>query len=124
MVLLEGWCVGARPQGAAALVAPVNEREAAADPDGRWRAAVDAALAGEYRRLFAAVDMLVLLRASSFEVVYSWRAEAERNVRAMDAAALRRFVQHFERLTRHVDAEMPARADLVFALDAERRPLP
>jgi D-glycerate 3-kinase len=31
------------------------------------------------------------------------------------------FVQHYERLSRHIAREMPARADLVVALDADRR---
>lgn len=31
-----------------------------------------------------------------------------------------RFVQHYERLTRHIPAEMPHRADLVVALAEDR----
>jgi D-glycerate 3-kinase len=39
----------------------------------------------------------------------------------MDDAALRRFIMHYERLTRHILAEMPGRADLVAELDRNRR---
>jgi D-glycerate 3-kinase len=39
----------------------------------------------------------------------------------MDEAEVAQFVQHYERLTRHIAAEMPARADLVIRLDADRR---
>jgi D-glycerate 3-kinase len=35
----------------------------------------------------------------------------------MDEAALQRFIMHYERLTRHILAEMPERADLVLRLD-------
>jgi D-glycerate 3-kinase len=35
----------------------------------------------------------------------------------MDAAAIRRFVMHYERLTRHNLAELPARADVTLELD-------
>ncbi len=38
----------------------------------------------------------------------------------MDAAAIARFVQFYERLTRHMLAEMPGRADLVARLDNDR----
>jgi len=38
----------------------------------------------------------------------------------MSDEELRRFIMHFERLTRHILREMPARADLVAELDANR----
>ena len=42
--------------------------------------------------------------------------------RGMDAAALARFLQHYERLSRHALASLAARADRRFVLDARRRP--
>ena len=127
LLVLEGWCLGARPQAEAELARPVNDLEAREDVQGSWRRHANAALAGEYRRLFARLDALVLLAAPGFEVVARWRDEAEEALRragaphAMDAAAIARFVQHYERITRHILAEMPARADLVARLDGERR---
>ena len=41
----------------------------------------------------------------------------------MMAAEVARFIQHYERLTRHMLAEMPARADLHVRLDKERKPV-
>lgn len=129
LVLFEGWCVGARPQGLEALDQPVNELEANEDVDGRWRRYVNDALGGEYQRLFAKLDLLVLLAAPSFDVVLKWRTQQEQELRAqttgndsgvMDDAALARFVQHYERLTRHILIEMPGRADLVIRLAADR----
>jgi D-glycerate 3-kinase len=38
----------------------------------------------------------------------------------MGEARLDRFVQHYERLTRHILAEMPGRADLVLNLSPDR----
>lgn len=38
----------------------------------------------------------------------------------MDDDEVARFVEHFERLTRHILAEMPTRADLVLRLNRER----
>jgi D-glycerate 3-kinase len=128
VVLFEGWCVGARAQPLAALRAPVNELEAREDADGRWRRFVNTALATAYPPLFARCDALVLLAAPSFEVVAGWRAEQETKLRArtgagMSEAEIARFVAHYERLTRWILDEMPARADRVFALDVDRRPL-
>lgn len=129
VVLFEGWCIGAVPQDEAALAEPVNALEAAEDPDGIWRRYVNAQLDGPYRPLFARLDRLILLRAPGFEVVRAWRGQQEADLRrkagghasiGMDDAALDRFIQHYERLTRHILAEMPARADLTIALDAAR----
>ncbi len=121
VVLFEGWCVGAVAQGDAALAAPVNALERDDDPDGRWRRFVNAALAGPYRPLFAPLDRLVLLRPPNFATVVAWRQAAERaGAPTMTPAEVARFCAHFERLTAHVDAEMPSRADLVITLAADR----
>jgi D-glycerate 3-kinase len=129
LILFEGWCVGARPQTTHMLAAPVNTLESRDDADGRWRRYVNDALSGDYWELFATIDFLVLLAAPAFEVVARWRTEQERQLRAirpdsprlMDDAAIERFVQHYERLTRHILSEMPSRADLVLRLDESRQ---
>jgi D-glycerate 3-kinase len=128
VVIFEGWCVGARGQGAAALQVPVNALEAEEDANGRWRAYVNAQLDGPYQQLFARLQELVLLQAPSFEVVLEWRREQERKLiaregRGMSDAELERFVAHYERLTRWILSEMPERANLVFPLAADRTPL-
>jgi D-glycerate 3-kinase len=134
VVLFEGWCVGARPQLPAQLDEPINDLERDLDPDGRWRRYVNAALATEYQPLFARVDLLVLLRPPTFDVVYAWRSEQEQELRQrleatggdtsmlMNDSDLRRFIAHYERLTKHILSEMPARADVVIELDADRTP--
>jgi D-glycerate 3-kinase len=133
VVLFEGWCVGARPEPPEALRKPVNALERERDPDGVWRAHVNAALAGPYRALFARLDLLVLFTAPDFETVLAWRQEQEAKLRgrlaeagqgagrAMSDEEVAVFVQHYERLTRHIARETPARADLVVALDNDRR---
>ncbi len=133
VVLLEGWCLGARPEPAEALVAPVNALERERDPDGTWRAHVNAALAGPYRALFGRLDLFVLFTAPDFATVLAWRREQEAKLRrrlaeagqdagrAMSDQEVEVFVQHYERLTRHIAREAPARADMVIALDADRR---
>lgn len=36
LLIFEGWCLGARPQGPAALGRPINDLEARDDRDGTW----------------------------------------------------------------------------------------
>ena len=124
VVLFEGWCVGARPQAEAALAEPVNALERDEDPRGVWRRYVNQALGGPYRRLFGRIGLQILLRPPSFETVLGWRLQQEHDLRATRGvgqtdAEIARFIQHYERLTRHIDAEMPGRADVVVALDED-----
>ena len=127
LVILEGWCIGAVAEPAAALADPVNALERDEDAQGLWRRAVNAHLATDYPALFGRIDRLILLAAPSFDVVLGWRIEQEQALRrargggGMDDATLTRFVQHYERLTRHILREMPARADLTIRLDERRR---
>jgi D-glycerate 3-kinase len=131
VVLFEGWCVGTPPQAEAELLDPINRLEAEEDRDGRWRRYVNAQLAGPYARLFGSLDRLVFLQAPDFAVVHRWRlqqeagnaAAAPRADHVMDAAALQRFIAHYERLTRHALHALPSHADVVFELDEQRRPL-
>lgn len=126
LIVLEGWCLAVPAQAPAELATPVNALEREEDPDGRWRAHVNAMLAGPYARLWQRIDHLVLLQAPGFEVVTRWREQAERGLRArqapraMDAAALARFIAHYERLSRHALGCLPGIADTVVVLDAQR----
>ncbi|MDG2529725.1 kinase [Caulobacter endophyticus] len=133
VVLLEGWCLGARPQGAAALAKPVNALERDEDKSGAWRGYIDAALAGPYRELFGRIDWLAVLTAPDFATVRAWRRQQEAKLQVriaalgerggLDPAVLERFLDHYERLTAWCAEDLPRRADLHVALDAARRPL-
>jgi len=129
LILFEGWCVGARPQAPEDLAAPVNDLERHEDGGGVWRRFVNDSLAGPYRGLFAPIGLQLLFLAPDFATVLRWRLEQERKLRArrpgagQSDAEVARFVQFYERLTRHIAAEMPARADVVVRLDADRSPL-
>ncbi len=132
VLLFEGWCLGAVAQPEHALAEPVNALEAQEDVDGVWRSYANQALAGGYQHLFARIDRLVLLAAPGWEVVARWREQQEAALRAtakssgeegsriMSPAQVQRFIQHYERLTRHIMSEMPARADLVARLGDQR----
>ena len=129
VVILEGWCVGARAEPAERLREPINGLERRDDPTGAWRGYVNRQLAEGYQALFGRLDRLVLLQAPNFEVVQTWRAEQEAKLRAktgagMTEAEVGRFIQHYERLTRWILEEMPARADWTVPLNPDRSPVP
>jgi D-glycerate 3-kinase len=128
VILFEGWCVGARPQHAAVLAEPLNALEAEEDAEGIWRAHVNSALRSAYAQWFAAIDHLVMLKPPSFDHVLQNRLLQEHKLRAakpdapgiMNDEAVRRFVGHYERLTRLMFADLPGRADVLLQLDAQQ----
>jgi D-glycerate 3-kinase len=126
LIVLEGWCIGVPPQSAAALRTPVNRLERDEDQDARWRGWVNAQLAQHYMPLWRRLDGLVMLQAPGYEIVRRWRDEQERALRlrhaprALTPAALRRFLMHYERLSRQALKALPAIADLRVVLDSKR----
>jgi len=130
VIVFEGWCVGASPQTDGDLTEPVNDLER--EDDGAWRRAVNEALKGPYATLFGHIDRLILLAAPSFKIVRDWRIEQESTLRArlkaegrtgarvMSDAEIGRFIQYYERLTRHILQTMPLYADLTLQLDSSR----
>jgi len=128
VTILEGWCVGATPEAATALVEPINALERNEDQGRRWRTFVNDQLAGPYADLFARLDISILLRAPSFDQVLGWRTEQEMKLARtpgapppMDATALARFIAHYERITRHILAAEPA--EIVVPIGPDRKPL-
>ena len=131
LVIFEGWCVGATPEPKSMLREPINDLERTEDADGVWRRRVNRALAGDYKRLFKLIDRFVFLRAPSFDIVKAWRTQQERELAAtappdrlthlMTDEQITRFIQHYERITRHMLHETPGRADLTLQLNEDRR---
>jgi D-glycerate 3-kinase len=131
LVLLEGWCMGARAQTAVQLAEPVNALERDEDPKGHWRNYVNAVLAREFEPLYRRVDQWVMLCAPSFDCVYRWRMEQEQKLaasaasgasdRIMDAAQVSRFIQYYQRLTDHCLEHLPAQVHHLYALDEQRQ---
>lgn len=125
LIVLEGWCLAVPPQPEGHLHEPINDLEAVEDPEAAWRRHVNTVLQEQYSDWYGMVDYLVMLKAPGFEKVREWRGRQEEKLaaragkeatRLMSEAELARFIQHYERLTRHGLAVLPERADVVFEL--------
>ncbi|HKU38168.1 MAG TPA: hypothetical protein VJR89_08475 [Polyangiales bacterium] len=133
VVLFEGLWIGLPPLDDASLAAPVNALEAAEDPRAVWRTYANHALRDAYPALFAPCELLVHFQVPDFACVKRWRSGAEDQLRArltaagedtsrlMDAAALERFFEHYERFSEHAMRVMPERADVILRVDSEHR---
>ena len=124
LVVLEGWFLKTPPQATGDLALPINALEVDEDRDGRWRRHCNTALAG-YAPLWRRIDALTWLQPPGFEVVPDWRWQQEQRLpaRGMDRVRLERFVMLFERVSRQAMRTLPALADRVIRLDAQRRPV-
>jgi D-glycerate 3-kinase len=135
IVLLEGWCVGARPQTQDELRAPINALETNEDRDGAFRGYVNAELTGRYSAVWNELDMLLFLAAPDIPAVHAFRQQQEHALQRSAAHAmaageagtgimtdsqLERFIAHFERITAHMLSGTPNYADIVVQLDAQR----
>jgi D-glycerate 3-kinase len=129
VVLLEGWCLGARAEAEETLVVPVNALEREEDPDARWRGFINECLRRDYEPVYDRFDLWLMLAAPDFDQVLRWRSEQEAKLREsvggagaglMNDQALSRFVAHFERLTRQCLESLPSRVDVLLKLDKQR----
>lgn len=128
LILFEGWCVASQPQAQEALTVEINELEAKEDSHGVWREYVNQKLGGEYADWFSLIDRLIFLAAPDFEAIYNWRLTQEKqNAKGhqtgknnlMSPTAIRRFIQHYERLTRANLERFPDSADVHVQLNSE-----
>lgn len=117
IVLLEGWCVGARAVDDAELVGALNVLEAERDPDGAWRRAVNRSLREDYEPVWDRLDARIHLQVPGLDAVRRWRTQQEQDhpaSRRMGADEIASFVEHFERITLRMTREV---ADAVDAVD-------
>ena len=129
-ILIDAWCLGAPPEPEAALAEPLNELERERDPDGRWRRAVDAFVAGPYADFAARFDAILFLQAPGFDVVLDWRCQQEADLLGVapddlpqdERRRLAGFIQYFERITRRMLTD-GVRSSVTVKLDRNRQPV-
>jgi D-glycerate 3-kinase len=129
IILFEGWCNHSPAQSAAELVKPINQLEAEEDPDGSWRHYANQQLKLYQQTIFSQADLCIMLKAADFEHVYEWRRLQEHKLRSrlpansrqqiMSDAELARFIQHYERISRHTLKQLPELADIVIPVNAD-----
>lgn len=131
VIILEGWCLGIPAQDDDELLTPVNELETTKDKCGVWRRYVNNQIKDQYEALYQKLDLLVMLKAPSFDTVYQWRLEQELKLtqkqtnkptkdRIMDASQIKEFIAYFQRLTEHGLKILPDLCDWVYELDETR----
>ena len=125
IVILEGWCVGARPQSNSLIKKPVNILEKYEDENLIWRKHVNEKLKREYRKLFAMIDYYIFMKIPNFNMVFKWRLLQEKKLRKklrykkkiMSYNEIKRFIMFYQRITLQMIKDLSKSASIVMLLN-------
>ena len=124
IVILEGWCVGAKPQSNSLIKKPINVLEKYEDKDFIWRKHVNEKLKKEYKKVFAMIDNFIFIKIPNFNVVFKWRFLQESKLRKklhskkkiMSYNEIKRFIMFYERITLQMIKDLSKSASIVMFL--------
>ena len=124
IVLLEGWCVGAKAESASSLNKPVNTLEKYEDQYLVWRKFVNEKLKKEYKKLFSMIDYYIFMKVPNFKIVFEWRMLQEKKLKRkfyykkkiMTYSGIKRFIMFYQRITLQMVKELSKSASIVMLL--------
>ena len=112
ILILEGWCWGAKHVPEQELQCPINELEAQRDSDLVWRRFVNQALASNVYQECFETDLQVFLNAPDMEAVFRWRFQQESQLingsHIMSEAEIRNFVMYYQRISDRMQKQCAA----------------
>jgi len=80
IIILEGWCVGARAESNFSLKKPINILEKFEDKKIVWRRFINEKLKKEYKKVFSMIDHYIFMKAPNFKIVFKWRLLQEKKL--------------------------------------------
>ena len=121
IVILEGWCVGAKPQSNSLIRKPINTLEKHEDRDLIWRKYVNKKLKKEYKQLFSMIDHLIFMKIPNFHMVLKWRLLQENKLKkkshskkkVMSFKEIERFIMFYQRITLQMIKDLSKSASVV-----------
>ena len=131
VVILEGWCVGARAQPNRKLKKPINSLEKIYDQGSKWRAHVNNQLKTKYKTLFNQLDELLYLKAKNFNLLREWRLKQERklwikstnkkNLKIMSNGDIVNFMQTYQRITQQMFKDALKSSSIIINLNSNHQ---
>tara|TARA_B100000029_G_scaffold472805_1_gene513656 strand:- start:2135 stop:3058 length:924 start_codon:yes stop_codon:yes gene_type:complete len=124
IVILEGWCVGAKPQPNRLIKKPINVLEKFEDKDLIWREYVNVKLKNEYKKLFNMIDHFIFMKIPDFKAVFRWRflqeiklkKKSHSNKKIMSYNEIKRFIMFYQRITLQMIKDLSKSASVVMLL--------
>ena len=131
ILILEGWCVGARAEGSRSLNRPINVLEKNVDKKKIWRSYVNNQLKSKYSKLFDQLDSLLYLKAKNFKLLKRWRLKQEKklkmksgtkkNSKIMNEKEVETFMMTYQRITQNMFKYMPKYASIILNLNTNHQ---
>ena len=129
IVILEGWCVGAKSQISSSLKKPINILEKNEDQNLIWRKYVNNKLKNEYKKVFAMIDYFIFMKIPNFKMVFNWRLlqetklrqKSHSNKKIMSYNEIKRFIMFYERITLQMIKDLSRSASIVMLLKKNHR---
>ena len=128
VLILEGWCCGAKPIENKFLKINLNKVEQELDKDFKWRKYYNSKLKNEYQQIFKTFDRIIYLQPPSFNFVLKWRYAQEKNnakktktKNFMDKNTTKNFILYYEKLTKWMIKNMPDKADMLIKVDKAQK---
>ena len=128
ILLLEGWCCGSKSISKKYLFKNINSLEKTFDKNNIWRNYYNSKLRNEYKNLFSLFDKQIFIQAPTFKNILNWRYAQEKNnaykthnKNFMSLSDLKRFIQHYEKLTKWMMQTMPNKADMLIKIDNNQK---
>ena len=124
IVLLEGWCVGAKPQSNFLIKKSINALEQHEDRDLIWRKYINKKLKKEYKQLFSMIDYFIFMKIPNFRMVLKWRLLQENKLKKkshskkkiMSFNGIERFIMFYQRITLQMVKDLSKSASVVMLL--------
>ena len=121
IVILEGWCIGAKPQSNTLIKKTINILEKHEDKNFIWRQYVNERLKREYKNLFAKIDHFIFIKIPNFKMVFKWRLLQEKKLRKkshsnkkiMNYKEIKRFIMFYQRITLQMIKDLSKSASVV-----------
>ena len=127
ILILEGWCVGAKPEKENTLYTPINKLEKNLDSKKKWRLHVNNQLKNKYAKLFNQMHSLLYLKAKNFNVLKSWRIKQEKklklnnknkkNNKIMNNLEVLNFMMTYQRITQNMFKIAPKHSSIIIDLN-------
>ena len=124
IIILEGWCVGAKPQLESLIKKPINIVEKHEDNNSIWRNYANEKLKKEYKNLFGMIDHFIYMKIPNFDIVFKWRFLQEdklkkkinSNKKTMSYKEIKRFIMFYERITLQMMKDLSKSASVTMFL--------
>ena len=125
LIILEGWCVGAKPVEPSYLKKNINELEKKSDPDMIWRTSYNQALI-KYQKLFNKFNYYIFIKLPDWKYVINWKYKQELNLRSLRSdnhlkKKLYLFIQYYEKLSKWMSITCPDICNILITLDKNQK---